>query len=306
MKGLTVEPSGTKKEKPRRNTVISQNWKKKPQKETKFKLLSDADSQVKNILSGFLNEIEPEDKQNLGVDRKLKEIKNSLVVDTNKLKLRRGSVSSFKVKNNEMFKNTQTFKDNKKIVNLTSSPKNLTNSSLNFLNKLKQRKNKKKDLSQTTTLQKIFSIGGTKEEEDNKTQKKTSLNFFNKLKQKKNSKKDLRQSNTIQKLFSLDSMPEQNNTLKQLDLKIDQELKDLSKDDKDNKGDLESMVPVFADNTEGGGGFISYSKGHLKAFQSLCSELKSTITTNKKVNKYQRVDLQRSDTNELFEKKRDS
>ena len=158
MKGLTVEPSGTKKEKPRRNTVISQNWKKKPQKETKFKLLSDADSQVKNILSGFLNEIEPEDKQNLGVDRKLKEIKNSLVVDTNKLKLRRGSVSSFKVKNNEMFKNTQTFKDNKTIVNLTSSPKNLPNSSLNFFNKLKQRKNKKKNLSQTTTLQKIFSI----------------------------------------------------------------------------------------------------------------------------------------------------
>ena len=309
MKGLTVEPSGTKKEKPRRNTVISQNWKKKPQKETKFKLLSDADSQVKNILSGFLNEIEPEDKQNLGVDRKLKEIKNSLVVDTNKLKLRRGSVSSFKVKNNEMFKNTQTFKNNKTIVNLTSSPKNLPNSSLNYLNKLKQRKNKKKDLSQTTTLQKIFSIGGTKEEEDNKTQKKTSLGFFNKLKQKKNSKKDLRQFNTIQKLFSLDSMPEQTDTLKQLDLKIDQELKDLSKDDKDNKGDLESMVPVFADNTEGGGGFISYSKGHLKAFQSLCSELKSTITTNTKVNvllgknKYQRVDLQRSDTNELFEKK---
>ena len=190
MKGLTVEPSGTKKEKPRRNTVISQNWKKKPQKETKFKLLSDADSQVKNILSGFLNEIEPEDKQNLGVDRKLKEIKNSLVVDTNKLKLRRGSVSSFKVKNNEMFKNTQTFKNNKTIVNLTSSPKNLPNSSLNFFNKLKQRKNKKKDLSQTTTLQKIFSIGGTKEEEDNKTQKKTSLGFFHKLKQKKNSKKD--------------------------------------------------------------------------------------------------------------------
>ena len=309
MKGLTVEPSGTKKEKPRRNTVISQIWKKKPQKETKFKLLSDADSQVKNILSGFLNEIEPEDKQNLGVDRKLQEIKNSLVVDTNKLKLRRGSVSSFKVKNNEMFKNTQTFKNNKTIVNLTSSPKNLSNSSLNFLNKLKQRKNKKKDLSQTTTLQKIFSIGGTKEEEDNKTQKKTSLGFFNKLKQKKNSKKDLRQFNTIQKLFSLDSMPEQTDTLKQLDLKIDQELKDLSKDDKDNKGDLESMVPVFADNTEGGGGFISYSKGHLEAFQSLCSELKSTITTNKKVNdllgknKYQRVDLQRSDTNELFEKK---
>ena len=305
MKGLTVEPSGTKKEKPRRNTVISQIWKKKPQKETKFKLLSDADSQVKNILSGFLNEIEPEDKQNLGVDRNLKEIKNSLVVDTNKLKLRRGSVSSFKVKNNEMFKNTQTFKNNKTIVNLTSSPKNLSNSSLNFLNKLKQRKNKKKDLSQTTTLQKIFSIGGTKEEEDNKTQKKTSLGFFNKLKQKKNSKKDLRQFNTIQKLFSLDSMPEQTDTLKQLDLKIDQELKDLSKDDKDNKGDLESMVPVFADNTEGGGGFISYSKGHLEAFQSLCSELKSTITTNKKVNdllgknKYQHVDLQRSDTNEL-------
>ena len=98
-------------------------------------------------------------------------------------------------------------------------------------------------------------------------------------------------------------MPEQNNTLKQLDLKIDQELKDLSKDDKDNKGDLESMVPVFADNTEGGGGFISCSKGHLKAFQSLCSEVKWTITTNKKVNKYQLVDLQRSDTNELFEKK---
>ena len=152
MKGLTVEPSGTKKEKPRRNTVISQNWKKKPQKETKFKLLSDADSQVKNILSGFLNEIEPEDKQNLGVDRKLKEIKNSLVVDTNKLKLRRGSVSSFKVKNNEMFKNTQTFKNNKTIVNLTSSPKNLPNSSLNYLNKLKQRKNKKKQNKKKATI----------------------------------------------------------------------------------------------------------------------------------------------------------
>ena len=300
MKGLTVDPSGTKKEKPRRNSVLSQKGKKKPQKETKFKLLSDADSQVKNILSGFLNEIEPEDKQNLGVDRKLKEIKDSLIVDTNKLKLRRGSVNCFKTKYNENFKNTQTFKDNKKIVNLTSSPKNLPNSSLSFLNKLKQ--NKKKDLSQTTTM-----IGGGHEEEK-KNQKKTLLGFFNKLKQKKNNKKDLMQSNTLQKLFSLggDDMPEQSNTLKQLDLKIDQELKDLSKDDKDNKGDLESMVPVFADSTEGGGGFISYSKGHLKAFQSLCSELKSTITTNKKVDVLlgnQRVDLQRSDTNELFEKK---
>ena len=310
MKGLTVDPSGTKKEKPRRNSVLSQKGKKKPQKETKFKLLSDADSQVKNILSGFLNEIEPEDKQNLGVDRKLKEIKDSAIVDTSKLKLRRGSVSCFKTKYNEHFKNTQTFKDNKKIVNLTSSPKNLPNSSLSFFNKLKQRKNKKKDLCQTTTIQKLFSLGGGHEEE-NKNPKKTSLGFFNKLKQKKNNKKDLMQSNTLQKLFSLggDDMPEQSNTLKQLDLKIDQELKDLSKDDKDNKGDLESMVPVFADNTEGGGGFISYSKGHLKAFQSLCSELKSTITTNKKVdvllgkNRYQRVDLQRSDTNELFEKK---
>ena len=310
MKGLTVDPSGTKKEKHRRNSVLSQKGKKKPQKETKFKLLSDADSQVKNILSGFLNEIEPEDKQNLGVDRKLKEIKDSAIVDTSKLKLRRGSVSCFKTKYNEHFKNTQTFKDNKKIVNLTSSPKNLPNSSLSFFNKLKQRKNKKKDLCQTTTIQKLFSLGGGHEEE-NKNPKKTSLGFFNKLKQKKNNKKDLMQSNTLQKLFSLggDDMPEQSNTLKQLDLKIDQELKDLSKDDKDNKGDLESMVPVFADNTEGGGGFISYSKGHLKAFQSLCSELKSTITTNKKVdvllgkNRYQRVDLQRSDTNELFEKK---
>ena len=310
MKGLTVDPSGTKKEKHRRNSVLSQKGKKKPQKETKFKLLSDADSQVKNILSGFLNEIEPEDKQNLGVDRKLKEIKDSAIVDTNKLKLRRGSVSCFKTKYNEHFKNTQTFKDNKKIVNLTSSPKNLPNSSLSFFNKLKQRKNKKKDLCQTTTIQKLFSLGGGHEEE-NKNPKKTSLGFFNKLKQKKNNKKDLMQSNTLQKLFSLggDDMPEQSNTLKQLDLKIDQELKDLSKDDKDNKGDLESMVPVFADNTEGGGGFISYSKSHLKAFQSLCSELKSTITTNKKVdvllgkNRYQRVDLQRSDTNELFEKK---
>ena len=116
MKGLTVDPSGTKKEKPRRNSMIVQKGKKKPQKENKFKLLSDAEGQVKNILSGFLNEIEPEDKQNLGVDKKLKEIKNSEIVDVNKLKLRRASVSSLKAKRNEIFTNTQTFKDNKKII----------------------------------------------------------------------------------------------------------------------------------------------------------------------------------------------
>lgn len=50
----------------------------KPNKRgSKYKLLSDADTQVKHILSNFLSSIEPEDKQQYEIDSKLKLLKES-------------------------------------------------------------------------------------------------------------------------------------------------------------------------------------------------------------------------------------
>lgn len=61
--------------------LISLKHLKPNRKDSKFKLLSDVDNQVKNILSDFLSNIEPEEKEQFEVDSKLKLLKQSTMIN---------------------------------------------------------------------------------------------------------------------------------------------------------------------------------------------------------------------------------